>query len=53
MIKMFPTNPGFSQEWTVEIDFSANGMEKVSQVCATWRGAVDFVRIWLSEGVQF
>ncbi len=53
MILLFPTNPGFSQEWTVSIDFVKNGFPKIQRVFDSWEDGITFIYNYLSEDVRF
>ncbi len=52
MILLFPTNPGFSQEWTVTIDFVKNGFPKIEKTFDFWENAVYFIQTYLSKDVN-
>lgn len=52
MVKLYPTNPGFSREWTVEIDFEKNGFEKLTRTFASWDDGIEWIREWLGSEVK-
>lgn len=53
MIRMYPTKPGLSKEWTVKIDFSSSGFEIEETIYPSYHEAIDGIRTWLNAEVKF
>lgn len=52
MIKIYPSSPGFTREWTVEFHFEQNGIPVETKVCATWQEAIEYARAWMATEVK-
>lgn len=50
MIKLYPTNPGFDNRWTVEFDFPLNDM-KTEVTFATWKEACEDIQMYLNANL--
>lgn len=53
MIKIFPTNPGFTKQWTVVFDFEkSNGIAKEEITVPDYTHIPGTVKRWLDEEVN-